>query len=65
MFIAISPIISFVFALSELIALKVFIKYKNLMLVRIPDLVTSSHITTNNAQTIWIHKQTFISLSNV
>ena len=56
----ISPVISSASALSKVIALEVFTKHKNLVL-ETPGLATGSHNTTDNAQTIWIHKQAFAS----
>ena len=59
MFVVISSVISFGSVLSKVIALKTFIEYKNLVLGTL-GLPVSSHITIDNAQTIWIYKQAFI-----
>lgn len=59
----ISPVIFSISTLSKVIALRIFTKHKNLLLTT-SDLATNSHITTNNAQTIWIHDQAFVSLSD-
>ena len=56
----ISLIISSTSILSKIITLEAFIKYKNLVL-EISGLVIVSHITTNNAQIIWIYNQVFAS----
>ena len=52
---AISPVTSSVSILSKVIILEAFLKLKNLVL-KIPGLATSTYITTNNVQIIWIHK---------
>ena len=57
---AISPIISSASILSKLIALKAFTEYKNLVLKTL-GLAIGSHVTIDNAQTIWIYEQAFIS----
>ena len=57
---AISLVTSFASALSKVIASKAFTKHKNLEL-ETPGLAIDSHITTDNAQIIWIYAQTFAS----
>ena len=52
---AISPVTSSAFALSKVITSKAFTKHKNLVL-EISGLAIGSHVTIDNAQTIWIHK---------
>ncbi len=60
---AISPVTSSALALSKVIAPEAFTEHKNLVLGT-PGLATGSYVTTNNAQTIWIHDQTFASWSD-
>ncbi len=57
---AISPVTSSASALSKVIAPTAFTEYKNLVLGT-PGLATSSHVSTNNATTIWIYDQAFAS----
>ena len=63
MFTIISLVISSTSILSKVITPKAFMKYKNPMLGTL-SLAISSHVTTDNAQTIWIHKQAFASWSD-
>ena len=51
----ISSVISSASALSKVIALETFTKHKNLVLGT-PGLATSCHVTTDNAQTLWIYE---------
>ncbi len=60
MFAAISPVTSSASALSKVITPEAFTEHKNLVLGT-PGLATDSHVTTNNAITIWIHDQAFAS----
>ena len=60
MFATISPVTSSAFALSKVIAPEAFTEHMNLVLGT-SGLATSNYITIDNAQTIWIHKQTFAS----
>ncbi len=57
---AMSPVTSSASALSKVIAPEAFTEYKNLVLGT-PGLAIGSHVTTDNATTIWIHNQVFAS----
>ena len=57
------PIIFSVFVLSKVIILEAFTEHRNLVL-NTPSLTTGSHVTTSNAQIIWIYKNAFASQSN-
>lgn len=60
---ATSPVTSPAFGLSKVIAPGAFTEHKNLVLGT-PGLATGSHVTTDNALTIWIHQQAFASWSD-
>lgn len=51
---AMLSVITFASILSTLLASAILNKYKNLV-PETPGLAISSHVTTNNALTIWIH----------
>ena len=55
---AISPVTSSTSVLFKVIASEAFTKHKNLVL-ETANLATGSHLTTDNAQTIWIYDKAF------